>query len=106
MMNISTETDWLAAAPDRLRVRLVDSLNQALALTQVCGQGHIAALLTDSCEAARRFGVAAEAAVVATNVPLTAAQLCDGLCLGMGFGADNGPVGYDAFTVNKQTVSD
>ena len=106
MMNISTETDWLAAAPDRLRVRLVDSLNQVLALVQVCGQGHIAALLTDSCEAARRFGVAAEAAVVATNVPLTTAQLCDGLCLGMGFGADNGPVGFDAFTVNKQTVSD
>ena len=108
LADIPTESDWLSAAPDRVRVRVVDSLNQVLALVQVCGQGHIAALLTDSCEAARRFGVAAEAAVVATNgrAPLVAAQLCDGLCLGMGFGAENGPVGLEAFTVNKQTVSD
>jgi gamma-glutamyl phosphate reductase len=91
-----------------LRVRLVDSLNQALALIQVCGQGNMAALLTDSCETARRFGVAAEAAVVAVNgtAPLIATRLCDGFCLGMAFGADNGPLGIAAFTVNKQTVSD
>ena len=107
LAEIPAEDDWFCAA-DYLRVRLVDSLNQALALVQVCGQGHIAALLTDSCETARRFGVAAEAAVVAVNsaAPQVLPSLCDGFCLGMGFGADNGPVGMGAFTVNKQTVSD
>lgn len=99
--------NWRAPAEGRLCVRLVDSLNEALALISVFGSGHAAGILTGDYTAVQRFTSAVDAAVIAVNAAPAfgdGERLGEPVCLGLSAGADRGPVGLLALTTLKRIV--
>lgn len=101
-------TDWRASANGRLCVRLVDSMNEALALISVFGSGHAAGILTNDHAAAQRFFAAVDAAVVSVNAAPAFAdgeRLGEPVCLGLAAGAHRGPVGLSALMAYKRIVT-
>ncbi len=100
--------NWRAPAEGRLCVRLVESLNEALALISVFGSGHAAGILTGDYAAIQRFTAAVDAAVIAVNAAPAFGdgdRLGEPVCLGLSAGAERGPVGLLALTTLKRIVT-
>ncbi|MBQ8752108.1 MAG: hypothetical protein IJZ13_03285, partial [Clostridia bacterium] len=108
MVEAEPVTNWRAPAEGRLCVRLVESLNEALARISVFGSGHAAGILTADYATVQRFTSAVDAAVITVN---TAPAFSDGdrlgepVCLGLSAGAERGPVGLAALTTLKRIVT-
>jgi glutamate-5-semialdehyde dehydrogenase len=85
-MAAATEEDWSTEYNDlRLSVKVVDSLDEAVAHIRKYGTGHSEAIVTDNYEAARRFQQRVDAACVYVNA---STRFTDGF--EFGFGAEIG----------------
>ncbi len=105
------ETDWATEYDDYiLAVRVVDSLNEAIAHISRYSTKHSEAIITRSMESADRFRSEIDAAAVYVNA---STRFTDGG--EFGFGAElgistqklhaRGPMGLDALTTNKYLVT-
>ena len=105
------ETDWATEYDDYiLAVRVVDSLNEAIAHISRYSTKHSEAIITRSMESASRFQSEIDAAAVYVNA---STRFTDGG--EFGFGAElgistqklhaRGPMGLDALTTNKYLVT-
>jgi glutamate-5-semialdehyde dehydrogenase len=106
----ATEEDWATEYLDRiLAVKVVDSLDEALAFIERYGSGLSDAIVTEDLEAARRFLAGVDSAVVYVNA---STRFTDGF--EFGFGAEigistnrlhaRGPMGLQELTTYKYLV--
>lgn len=106
----ATEADWATEYLDYiLAVRVVDSLNEAIAHIATYGTGHSECIVTDSQSAAERFTASVDAAAVYVNA---STRFTDGGEFGMGaeIGISTqklharGPMGLQELTTFKYVV--
>lgn len=82
----ATDEDWATEYNDlRLSIRIVDSMEEAVAHIRRYGTGHSEAIVTDDYETARRFQQVVDAACVYVNA---STRFTDGFQFG--FGAEIG----------------
>jgi glutamate-5-semialdehyde dehydrogenase len=110
-MEKATEKDWATEYNDlRLSVRIVDSLEEAVAHIRRYGTGHSEAIVTDDYAAARRFQQVVDAACVYVNA---STRFTDGFQFG--FGAEigistqklhaRGPMALPELTTTKYLIN-
>jgi len=107
----AAEDDWLTEYGDYIMsVKVVDSLDAAVAHIARYGSGHSECIITDSAAAANRFSAAVDAAAVYVNV---STRFTDGEEFGMGaeIGISTqklhtrGPMGLSELTTVKYIIS-
>jgi glutamate-5-semialdehyde dehydrogenase len=109
-MQAATEEDWATEYNDlRLSVKIVDSLDEAVAHIRRYGTGHSEAIVTNDYAAARRFQQLVDAACVYVNA---STRFTDGFQFG--FGAEigistqklhaRGPMGLPELTTTKYLI--
>lgn len=107
----ATEEDWATEYGDYiLAVRVVDSLDEAMAHIRTYGTGHSECIVTDSQSAARRFTAEVDAAAVYVNA---STRFTDGNEFGLGaeIGISTqklharGPMGLRELTTTKYIVT-
>ncbi len=80
----ATDEDWATEYNDlRLSIRIVDSMEEAVAHIRRYGTGHSEAIVTDDYETARRFQQVVDAACVYVNA---STRFTDGFQFGFGAG--------------------
>lgn len=109
-LTLATEEDWSTEYLDSIAsVKLVENLDEALAFISKHSSGHTDAIITEDNEAARRFLLAIDSAVVMHNA---STQFSDGGEFGMGAEIGiatgkmhaRGPVGLEQLTSFKYLV--
>jgi glutamate-5-semialdehyde dehydrogenase len=109
-LGMATEEDWATEYHALiLAVKVVDSVEDAIAHIDRYGSGHSEAIITDSNEAARAFTDAVDAACVYVNA---STRFTDGAVFGMGAEIGNstqklharGPVGLRELTSYKYVI--
>jgi glutamate-5-semialdehyde dehydrogenase len=106
----ATEEDWSTEYLDlAMSVRIVDSLDEAIAHINTYGSHHTDTIVTDSIARARAFVRQVDSGVVLTNA---STMFCDGATLGMGaeigISTDKlharGPMGLEELTTYKHVI--